>query len=98
MGSGEDFMRRLHPWHLAPLFLAGCLTPLTDRLDQANGQIALSNQMLADANQQLVGAMRELETANKRLEKVDEQMTEMNRKLGTVEQGIHRFFGGKMKQ
>jgi hypothetical protein len=97
-------MRWLHILTLSPLTLAGCLSPLTSRVDQTNQSLAVTNQMLMQASEQLDemtqrlrGMEGKLTEMNQQLGNVGGQMGEMNRKLGTVEQGFSKFFGMKPK-
>ncbi|MFO0812342.1 MAG: hypothetical protein U0796_03935 [Gemmatales bacterium] len=50
---------------------AGCLSPLTDRLDNVNGQLTQVNAQLQQVNAQLVETNKQLERANQQLEKVE---------------------------
>lgn len=49
----------------------GCLSPLTERLDNVNGQLTQVNAQLQQVNAQLVETNKQLERANQQLEKVE---------------------------
>jgi outer membrane murein-binding lipoprotein Lpp len=87
---------------LSPLILAGCLTPFTSRLDEANSQAARLNQQLVIATAKLdevKAIMQESQTkldeANLTFNRMDTRMTEMDRKFGTIELGFRKMFGIK---
>src|SRR5262245_11813446 len=103
MQGREDTMRRLHLlMTLAPLALAGCLNPLTLRIDATNAQIAQTNQMLMQANQQLDETRRafnglegKLDQMNQSLGKMEGHLEGTNQKLGTMEKGFSKLLGTK---
>lgn len=66
-------MIRLLPCLAVSLALssAGCLQPLTDRLDSMNAELLRVNSQLADTNAQL-------DKANARLEKIEASLRGMN--------------------
>jgi len=86
MTQVEVRMRRLFLVGAVPLVLAGCLGPLTSRLDKTNEQLAL-------ANQQLAVATAELHEANQKLGKMQDQLDEANRTLSVVGKAFGRFPG-----
>src|SRR5262245_47122255 len=109
----EDTMRRLHLLiTLAPLALAGCLNPLTVRIDatnaqitQTNSQMAQTNQMLMLANQHLeetrrafTGLEAKLDQMNQSLGKMEGHLEGTNQKLGTMEKGFSKLLGGKPQE
>ena len=54
-----------------PFALAGCLTPVTSRLDQVNHQLAQVTTQLTETNRRLAALEVKLAEANQRLENVE---------------------------
>jgi septal ring factor EnvC (AmiA/AmiB activator) len=84
---------------LAPLILAGCLQPLTSRLDEANAQAAQANLQLAAATDKMQevkvimqDAENKLDQANATFIRLESRLDEMDKKFGTVEQGFRKLF------
>jgi hypothetical protein len=86
MTQAEVRMCRLFLLGAAPLVLAGCLGPLTSRLDKANEQLAVVNQQLAVTN-------AELHEANEKLGKMQDKLDEANRTLSVVGKAVGRIPG-----
>ena|SRR5579862_892647 len=87
---------------LSPFILAGCLTPFTSRLDEANAQAAVLNQQLVIATAKLdevkaimQESQNKLDEANATFNRMDMRMSEMDRKFGTIELGFRKMFGIK---
>jgi chromosome segregation ATPase len=90
---------------LVPLILAGCLTPLTSRLDEANAQAAQANLQLAAATAKfeevkviMQDAEDKLDKANATFNRLENRLDEMDKKFGTVEQGFRKMFLIKEEQ
>ena len=80
---GEMAMCRRFPVLAICLALAGCLTPVTSRLDRANEQLAASNQQLT--------------AARAKLDAINEQLAKMDARLTTVERVMKLVPGGKQE-
>ena len=89
---------------LLPLFLvlAGCLTPFTSRLDEANAHAAQLNEQLVLATAKLdevksimQDSQLKLDEANKTFYRLENRITDMDTKFGTIEQGFRKMFGIK---
>jgi len=95
-------MRRTLLVALAPFLLAGCLTPLTRRLDEANARAAALQQQLIIATEKFEEAKAILERsegkidqANNTFLRIETRINEMDTKFGTIEQGFRKMFGLK---
>jgi uncharacterized coiled-coil DUF342 family protein len=84
------------------LFLAGCLTPFTSRLDEANEHAAAMERelVLATAKLDEVKAIMEqsqkkLSEANETFYRLEDRITDLDRKSGTIELGFRKMFGIK---
>jgi chromosome segregation ATPase len=93
-------MRRRFLILALPLLLAGCVSPLTRRLDEANARAAAINEQLIiatakleEANAILERSERKLDEANRTFYHLDERIGEMDKKFGTVEVGLRKMFG-----
>lgn len=95
-------MRRKTILALIPFLLAGCLSPLTQRLDETNARAAALQQQLEVANQKLDDAARTLERseakfdeANKTLNHMDGTLADIDKKFTTIELGFRKLLGIK---
>jgi septal ring factor EnvC (AmiA/AmiB activator) len=72
----------------APVLMGclGCLSPVTDRLDHINEQLAVTNQRLDDINQKL-------DQTNQRLDNVNQKLDETNRRLAQLDKRLARLTG-----
>jgi chromosome segregation ATPase len=93
---------RKYLFAISPFILAGCLTPLTSRLDEANARAAALNEQLVTATAKLdeiKGIMEQsqakLDEANETFYRLEESITDMDRKFGTIELGFRKMFGIK---
>jgi predicted nucleic acid-binding Zn-ribbon protein len=82
-----------------PLILAGCLTPLTSRMDEANAlgaqanfQLAAATTKLEEAKTIMQDAENKLDQANATFIRLESRLDEMDKKFGTVEQGFRKLF------
>jgi septal ring factor EnvC (AmiA/AmiB activator) len=73
------------------LFAAGCLSPVTKRLDTTNEQLALTNQHLAAINAQMREANARMLDMNQHLQTTNAQLRETNRRLEAIEKGLPRL-------
>jgi hypothetical protein len=85
-----------------PLLVAGCLTPFTQRLDEANAKAAAINQQLIIATSKLDEATivlrrseQKLDEANKTFYRMEDKINDMDKKFGTLEVGFRKMFGLK---
>jgi peptidoglycan hydrolase CwlO-like protein len=69
------------------LTASGCLSPLTDRLDAVNQQLAHTNQQL-DAMNAKLQKLDELDAMNKQLDSVNQQLVKTNAKLELLDQHL----------
>jgi hypothetical protein len=97
-------MRRRIAASLICLAFAGCLTPFTSRLDQANRNATAMQEQLVIANAKLVEATAVLERSEKKLneatvtlEDMDRRLADMEKRFATMEQLFRRAFGIKDK-
>jgi len=84
------------------LFIAGCLTPFTSRLDEANAHAAAMQEQLVIATTKLdevksimEQSQNKLDEANETFYRLEDRITDMDRKFGTIEQGFRKMFGIK---
>ena len=87
---------------LVPLVLAGCLSPLTSRLDDTNRQAAELNQQIAFANSRLVEATdcllrseQKLDEARGTLRRMELRLDELDRRSEVIEKGFRKMMGIK---
>jgi hypothetical protein len=87
---------------LVPLLLAGCITPFTSRLDEANARAAAVNQQLIIATNKLDEATRilerseaKLDQANKTFDRIDDKLGDMDKRFATIETGFRKLLGIK---
>jgi uncharacterized protein involved in exopolysaccharide biosynthesis len=66
----------------------GCLSPITDRLDTVNQQLAHTNQLLEAVNAKLESVDQRLGSTNAKLEGVENRLTVTNAKLEGVDQKL----------
>jgi outer membrane murein-binding lipoprotein Lpp len=78
---GEIRMYRRCLFFLASLVVAGCLSPLTTRLDDINARMARMND--------------QVDETNRRLAQMEAQIEMTNQKLTTVEKGVKQIPGFK---
>ena len=95
-------MRRRLAVALIPLLLAGCLSPFTRRLDEANARAAAIQQQLVVATNQFDEARRSLERSEKQLysasatlERMEHRLDEMDKRFAVLEAGFRKMFGIK---
>lgn len=86
MRSGELFS-------LVVLFLAGCMSPVTKRLDTTNEELAITNQHLAAINEKTSGANARMIEMNEHLLATNQQLLETNRRLEAIEKRLPRLPG-----
>lgn len=84
MGSGKLFSFMV-------LFLAGCLSPVTKRLDATNEQLAQTNQHLAAINEKMNETNARTIEMNQHLLATNAQLRETNRRLEAIEKGLPRL-------
>lgn len=84
-------MRPGKPFSLLVLLVAGCLSPLTKRLDTTNEQLALTNQHLAAINEKMRETNARTIEMNQHLIATNEQLNETNRRLQAIEKGLPRL-------
>src|SRR5262245_7282316 len=70
LDAGE-YMKRLLLWLLV-LTSAGCMAPVTTRLDQMNAQLQTSNRLLDATHREIEAANQRLDEANARLKSTEE--------------------------
>jgi len=63
------------------LTLAGCMQPLTSRMDETNARLAQVTE--------------QMEETNRRLARIDRSVDSTNEKLGTVEKAVKQIPGFK---
>jgi hypothetical protein len=95
-------MRREYLIFAIPLLLAGCISPFTRRLDEANARAAAINEQLILATAKLEETKvvlerseAKLDEANRTFYRLENRMGEMDKKFGTIEQGFRKMFGIK---
>ena len=95
-------MRRRLLIALIPLLLAGCLSPLTRRLDESNARAAAIQQQLVIATDQFDEARRSLERSEKQLyvasatlDRMEHRLNEMDKRFAVLEAGFKKVFGIK---
>src|SRR4051812_39713351 len=64
---------------VAPLTLAGCLTPVTSRLDRTNDQLLVANEQLARISAKLEESQQQLARSNAQVAQTDQRLAEANR-------------------
>src|SRR5579884_1618224 len=95
-GRKGNFIRRTimrpgKPFSILMLFVAGCLSPITKRLDTTNEQLAITNQHLAAINEKMRETNALAVEMNQHLVRTNEQLSETNRRLATIEKGLPRL-------
>src|SRR5215469_15654248 len=73
------------------LFSAGCLSPVTKRLNTSNEQLALTNQHLAAINEKMRETNARTIEVNQHLLAANEQLIETNRRLEAIEKRLPRL-------
>ena len=73
------------------LFVAGCLSPVTKRLNTTNEQLALTNQHLAAINEKMRETNARTIEVNQHLLAAHEQLIETNRRLEMIEKRLPRL-------
>ncbi|HEY7326288.1 MAG TPA: hypothetical protein VH592_01515 [Gemmataceae bacterium] len=84
-------MRPSKPFSILVLLVAGCLSPITRRIDTTNEQVAVTNQHLAEINAQTREANTRMIAMNQQLVSTNAQLIEANRRLEAIEKGLPRF-------
>ena len=84
-------MRRSRPFSILVLLVAGCLSPVTRRLDSTNEQLALTNQHLATISEQMREANARMIEMNQQLVTTNAQLKEANQRLEAIAKGLPRF-------
>jgi septal ring factor EnvC (AmiA/AmiB activator) len=72
-------------------FVAGCMSPVTKRLNTTNEQLTLTNQHLAAINEQIRETNARAIEMNQRLLTTNEQLIETNRRLEAIEKRLPRL-------
>jgi len=95
-------MRRKFVLALVPLVLAGCLSPFTRRLDEANARAAAIQEQLIIATNKFDEATKSLERSEKQLivasatlERMENRLNEMDKRFAVLEAGFRKMFGIK---
>ncbi len=93
---------RLRWFAVVPLLAAGCLSPFTRRLDEANQRAAAIHQQMILATEKMDEAAKSLERSEKKLDEASQTLKRMEQKLedldkrsATIEQGFKKMFGLK---
>ncbi len=79
------------PFSLLVLLVAGCLSPITKRLDVTNAQLALTNQHLAAINEKMEETNARTAEMHQQLVRTNEQLIEANRRLAAIEKNLPRL-------
>jgi septal ring factor EnvC (AmiA/AmiB activator) len=95
-------MRRGMALALIPLTFAGCLTPFTSRIDEANRHAAQLNEQMAVANAKLVDATdcllrseKKLDEATATLHNMERRLDDMDKRSEVIEKGFRKLMGIK---
>jgi hypothetical protein len=95
-------MRRKLALVLVPAALAGCLHPITGRMDEANEHAAAMEKQLQIATEKLEHATKVLESseakldqANRSLDRMDSRLADMDKRFATIELGFKKLLGIK---
>ena len=62
---------------LVCLIVAGCLNPLTSRLDETNARMARMNEQVDEANRHLASIEAQIEQANQKLNTVEKAVKQI---------------------
>jgi septal ring factor EnvC (AmiA/AmiB activator) len=73
---------------LSPFAFVGCLSPLTQRLDEANAQAAIVNQQLAASHAQFMELKATLDRSEARLQESNRMLDEANKTFVKMERHI----------
>jgi hypothetical protein len=76
---------------IALLFAAGCLSPVTKRMDATNEQLTLTNEHLAAINEKMRETNARTAEMNRHLLETIAQLSETNRRLEAIEKGLPRL-------
>jgi septal ring factor EnvC (AmiA/AmiB activator) len=73
------------------LFVAGCLSAMTKRMDTTNAQLAETNQHLASIDEKTREANARMIEMNQHLLTTNEQLMQTNRRLEAIEKRFPRL-------